>query len=241
MNITLIRLLTGLLLLAVPALMLWKLDRRFLRRAGRVVARTAIALGVLAVCLYYVFLWNIAWVNVLWALLASCVSASVLGRKRWLVVPLCVGVSVSSLVIGALVLWMVMGVAHSFDARWLVPMTALLQADALWVSRNGLRAYAYCRRTHWQMHEFLVGNGAKPFEAVKPFVTKAVTSALSPVLPRLAAIGLGGIPVLLCGVLMGGIPPLQGVALLAVALCAMLCCSALSLALTLLVFEKLKN
>ena len=238
MNITLLRLVIGILLLLVPALILYRIDRRFLRQSAIVIGRLTVMLLVLAVCLYYVFQWDKAWVNILWVLLTSGVATVVYCRKRWLSVPIYVSMTVVTFVFGILVL-LLMGAHHLFTAPLFIPVMTMLQAESLFVCRRGITTYVLERRMHKELYEYLRGNGATQLEALRPFLTKAITRAFAPVLSQLLLVGLVFVPSLLCGLLIGGITPLQGIAFLGVMTAAALCSTMLVLAFSIYIHTRI--
>ena len=238
MNITIVRMLIGILLLVVPALILFRLDRRFLRQSASVLGRLAVTLLVLAGCLYYIFQWDMAWVNILWVLLSSGVATAVYCRKRWQSVPIYISMTVVTFIMGIVVL-LLMDVPHLFGASYFLPVMTMLQAEALFVCRRGITTYVLERRTHKELFEYLRGNGAHQLEALRPFLTKAITRAFTPVLQQLLLVGLVFVPSLLCGMLLGGIQPLQAIAFLVLMTAAALSSTMLILVLSIYIYTRI--
>lgn len=240
MNITLLTFCLGLLLLAVPAYAFWWLDRRLLQQSAIVMGRLAAAMAVLTVCLYYVFRWNLVWVNMLWVLLSGLVATVVYCRKRWLRVPIYISTTLCSLAIGLLVLLLMNVHGSMFRAQYFVPVMAVLQADALFVSRRGLTAYVMNSRQYGSLTEYLKGNGAGGREALRPIVATAVKRAFAPVLAMLLLAGVVFMPSMMGGLLVGAISPVQAVAFLTLLTAGGLCCAMLSLLLSVVIYTKLK-
>lgn len=238
MNITIVRMLIGILLLVVPALILFRLDRRFLRQSASVLGRLAVTLLVLAGCLYYIFQWDMAWVNILWVLLSSGVATAVYCRKRWQSVPIYISMTVVTFIMGIVVL-LLMDVPHLFGASCFLPVMTMLQAEALFVCRRGITTYVLERRTHKELFEYLRGNGAHQLEALRPFLTKAITRAFTPVLQQLLLVGLVFVPSLLCGMLLCGIQPLQAIAFLVLMTAAALSSTMLILVLSIYIYTRI--
>lgn len=238
MNITIVRMLIGVLLLVIPALILFRLDRRFLRQSASVLGRLAVTLLVLAGCLYYIFQWDMAWVNILWVLLSSGVATAVYCRKRWQSVPIYISMTVVTFIMGIVVL-LLMDVPHLFGASYFLPVMTMLQAEALFVCRRGITTYVLERRTHKELFEYLRGNGAHQLEALRPFLTKAITRAFTPVLQQLLLVGLVFVPSLLCGMLLGGIQPLQAIAFLVLMTAAALSSTMLILVLSIYIYTRI--
>ena len=238
MNITIVRMLIGVLLLVIPALILFRFDRRFLRQSASVLGRLTVTLLVLAGCLYYIFQWDMAWVNILWVLLSSGVATAVYCRKRWQSVPIYISMTVVTFIMGIVVL-LLMDVPHLFGASYFLPVMTMLQAEALFVCRRGITTYVLERRTHKELFEYLRGNGAHQLEALRPFLTKAITRAFTPVLQQLLLVGLVFVPSLLCGMLLCGIQPLQAIAFLVLMTAAALSSTMLILVLTIYIYTRI--
>ncbi|MBR2245052.1 MAG: ABC transporter permease [Prevotella sp.] len=238
MNITIVRMLIGILLLMIPALILFRFDRRFLRQSASVLGRLTVTLLVLAGCLYYIFQWDMAWVNILWVLLSSGVATAVYCRKRWQSVPIYISMTVVTFIMGIVVL-LLMDVPHLFGASCFLPVMTMLQAEALFVCRRGITTYVLERRTHKELFEYLRGNGAHQLEALRPFLTKAITRAFTPVLQQLLLVGLVFVPSLLCGMLLCGIQPLQAIAFLVLMTAAALSSTMLILVLSIYIYTRI--
>ncbi len=238
MNITIVRMLIGVLLLMIPALILFRFDRRFLRQSASVLGRLTVTLLVLAGCLYYIFQWDMAWVNILWVLLSSGVATAVYCRKRWQSVPIYISMTVVTFIMGIVVL-LLMDVPHLFGASYFLPVMTMLQAEALFVCRRGITTYVLERRTHKELFEYLRGNGAHQLEALRPFLTKAITRAFTPVLQQLLLVGLVFVPSLLCGMLLCGIQPLQAIAFLVLMTAAALSSTMLILVLSIYIYTRI--
>ena len=238
MNITIPKLVIAILLLLIPALILYRLDRRFLRMASIVIARLTITLIVLTACLYYVFLWDKTWVNILLVLLTSGIATSVYCKRRWQKIPIYISMTVVTFVFGILVLLLI-DASHLFSAPFFIPVMTMLQAEALFVCRRGITTYVLERRTHKELFEYLRGNGAHQLEALRPFLTKAITRAFTPVLQQLLLVGLVFVPSLLCGMLLCGIQPLQAIAFLVLMTAAALSSTMLILVLSIYIYTRI--
>jgi putative ABC transport system permease protein len=219
-------------------LILFRFDRRFLRQSASVLGRLTVTMLVLAGCLYYIFQWDMAWVNILWVLLSSGVATAVYCRKRWQSVPIYISMTVVTFIMGIVVL-LLMDVPHLFGASYFLPVMTMLQAEALFVCRRGITTYVLERRTHKELFEYLRGNGAHQLEALRPFLTKAITRAFTPVLQQLLLVGLVFVPSLLCGMLLGGIQPLQAIAFLVLMTAAALSSTMLILVLSIYIYTRI--
>ena len=239
MNITIVLLLTGLLLLLVPAYVFYRFDRKLFRQSAVVIGRVLLSLLLLGVCLHYVFLWNLWWLNILWVLLSGALATAVYCRRRSVAIPVYISMTVCALAVGTLVL-LLTGIRGSvLNAFFFIPVMTMLQADTLFVCRKGLTAFVLNRREHDSLHEYLEGNGATPTEALKPFVARAIRRAYTPLLSQLLLVAVVFVPSLLVGMLISGISVWQSVAFVVLMLTAGLCCTVLALLLSITIYTKL--
>ena len=103
----------------------------------------------------------------------------------------------------------VLPVSDWHGARWMVPLLALLVGHTMAAVIRGLSAYQSALRTGEQQVEFLRGNGTSHLQAVLPFVRRALQAIMSPTVANLSAMGLFAMPLLLCGILLGGASPIN--------------------------------
>ncbi len=240
MNTIVFRLLAGLFLLAVPLAVLYKVDGRLFRQSLAVVGRWMAALLILVAVLYGAFRLQAWWLDLLLLLAMEGITAAAYCRKRWLTVAVLAGVVPATLAVGLLVL---VALGHRpFDNAWLwMPTVALLHGEALRVGRSALLTYVYNRRTHASMYEYLQGNGATPSETVRPFLVRALTKALAPLFTGMRDTGLVGVPLLLCVLLLSGMPPLEAGIFTAVATVGMVCCAVLAALISVAAYEWLNG
>jgi putative ABC transport system permease protein len=240
MNISFPLLAVAAILLAVPLYVFYRLDRRLLRQWAVVMGRAVITLLLVAACLHYVFLWNRVWMTLVWVLASSAVAVTVYCRRRWLIVPVFVGMMATTLPIGLLVITLV-SKGSLFEPAYFIPVMSLLQAEALFVSRRGLSTYVLNRKEHQSLYEYLRGNGATELEALRPFVAKAMSRSIVPVLSQTLLVGIVFVPSLFCGLLIGGVAPLQAAVFLALTAVAAQCSAMLTLMISLYLHHQLRK
>jgi putative ABC transport system permease protein len=171
-------------------------------------------------------------------LLSSAVATLVYCRKRWQSIPIFVSMTPVTFLMGIIVL-LLMGVPRLFSAYCFLPVMTMLQAEALFVCRRAITTYVLERRQHKELLEYLRGNGASQLEALRPYVTKAITRAFNPLLQQLLLAGIVFIPSLLCGMFIGGISPLQAIGFLAILTAAALCSTMLVLVLSIYFYTRI--
>lgn len=234
--------LLGLLLLFIPAGALYLLERKMLRTfaisAGRMLAQ------LLALCLVVWVLIRVdsAWLLVLWLLVVTAVSA-------WLVVKRCrlkgwrlTGTVGGGLLAGVLFvgLWLLVLVlpVRVFDPRWFVPVMALLLGHASAMTIRGLNAYVSALRVGEQQYEFLRGNGVPHLKALQPFMRMGLLAVVTPTIANLSTLCLTSMPLLLCGIFIGGMTPINAFALMLHMTIGCVAVSVLSLGITILLADR---
>ncbi len=231
------QLLVGLFLLAVPMAVLYKVGGQLFRQQLTVIVRWIVVLLVLVAVCFWVFRLQLWWLDLLLLLTVQGGSTAVVCRKRWLAVPVLVGVVPTTFAVGLLV--MVALGRSPFDNAWLwVPMVALLHGEALRSGRSALLTYVYNRKVHASMYEYLQGNGATPLESIRPFLARALTKALAPLFVGLRDTGLVGVPLLLCVLLLSGMQPLAAGIFTVALTVGMVCSSVLSALLSIVAYER---
>ena len=226
----------ALLLLAIPAGALYLLERQKLVKFVATVGRMIVQL--LAVCLivWALIRLNNIWVSLAWLMLISVGSA-------WLVLKRCGlqmkqlpavagGLFLGVLFVGFWLLVLAMPV-HATDARWFVPVTGLLMGHSSAMLIRGLNTYVSALKADMQQYEFLRGNGATHLMALKPFARRALLAVISPTIANLQTLGLVAIPLLLCGMLLGGMTPINAFVLMLFMTVGCVAASVLVLGLTL--------
>jgi putative ABC transport system permease protein len=200
----------GLLLLLIPAGALYLLERQMLKSFGLAVGRMMVQL--LAVCL---MVWGLirfdrAWLSGAWLLAMAALSAFWVQRrcKSVPLVTVAAGLFLGVIVVG---LWLLGAVfpVRAFAARWFVPVMALLVGHTMTALIRGLSTYESALRTDRQQYEYLRGNGINHLHALWPFVRRALQQIFAPTAANLAVMGLYAMPLLLCGIFIAGVAPIN--------------------------------
>ena len=232
----------GLLLLLIPAGALYVLERQMLPRFAVSLARMVVQLLVLCLVVWALLRVNSPWLLIVW-LVAMAVYAGWIVLKRCKLnigkllpavsVGLFLGTAFCSLWILALAL-----PVRVFDARWFVPVTALLMGHAMAMTIRGLNTYVSSLKTDEQQYEFLRGNGQSHFKALQPFLRRSLLAILSPTIANISVLCLTSMPLLLGGILLGGMSPLNAFILMLHMTVGCIAASVLSLAITLFLADR---
>jgi putative ABC transport system permease protein len=204
----------GALLLLIPAGALFVFDRSLLRTLGIAVGRMVIQLLVLCLIVWALVKYDKLWLSLLWLVLLAVITGVLALRRMKLpiakfLLPVSAGLLVSALLVGAYLLWACLPAEHGFGARWFVPVMALLVGQTLTTIIRGLSTYQSALKADEQQYEFLRGNGTDHLHAILPFVRRALQQVFAPTAANLSVMGLYAMPLLLCGILVAGIAPIN--------------------------------
>jgi putative ABC transport system permease protein len=238
MTLSLINLLLGLLLLAVPGYLLYVYDRQMLQKAALAVVRMVVQMTAMGACLWALYRVDSPWLNLLWVVVSSLaatflVVSRIRVRSRVLFVPVGISMLVGVMLLSAYVLLVVIRPEHALSARWVLPVTGVLTAHLLTTIIPAVRTYFDSLLQDSQPYYTLIGNGATRLQALSPYVTRALRSLFVPALANLSAMGLFVMPMLLSGLLVGGMGAVESVAVYVMLVIAGLVASVVSTLLTL--------
>ena len=242
MKITLLTAVLALLLLALPGYVLARLDLPLLKRTGRGVVRMVAQVAAVGALTWA--LWKVPspWLCLFWLLAVTMVATWVLlSRSRLsvqrLFLPTWIAMTVAVAVSGVLAL-LAMGVDHLLAPRWVVTTGAVLTAHVLTTNIRGLSTYFETLRTDSTSYYAQLGNGTSRPVALTPYVRQALRSMMEPTVAAMAVTGLPVLPMLLSGLLMGGLSPLVATVLFLVLMMAGLTASVGALLLTVWLADK---
>lgn len=233
--------LLGLLLLVIPAGLLYLLERPVLKTFGVAVGRAIVQLALLCLIVWGLIRINSPWLLLLWLVAIAAYSGWLVVKrckqevKKWML-PVSAGLLIGVALIAFWLLGLVFPV-RIFDAHWFVPVTALLTGHATAMIIRGLSTYLSAFQADEQQYEFLRGNGLAHFKALQPFLRRSLLAVISPTMANLSVLGLTSMPLLLVGILLGGILPLHAFLLMIGMIAGCVSASVLSLALSILCYE----
>lgn len=226
----------ALLLLVIPACALYLLEREKLVKFVAATGRMIVQLLIVCLMVWALIKLNSIWLSLAWFVLTALGSGSLVlkrcGLRMTMLPTVAAGLFLGVAVVGFWLLILVMPV-DATDARWFVPVMALLMGHSSAMLIRGLNTYVSALKADVQQYEFLRGNGASHLNALRPFVRRALLSVMSPTISNLMALGLGTMPLLLCGVLLGGMTPINAFALMLYMTIGCVAASVLVLGLTL--------
>ena len=233
--------LLGLLLLVIPAGLLYLLERPMLKTFGIAVGRAIVQLALLCLIVWGLIRVDSPWLLLLWLVAIAAYSGWLVVKrckqevKKWML-PVSAGLLIGVSLIAFWLLGLVFPV-RIFDPHWFVPVTALLMGHATAMLIRGLSTYLSALKSDEQQYEFLRGNGLAHFKALQPFLRRSLLAVISPTMANLSVLGLTSMPLLLVGIRLGGISPLHAFLLMIGMIAGCVSASVLSLALSILCYE----
>ena len=238
----LIHTLLGLLLLVIPAGLLYFLERPMLKTFGIAVGRAIVQLALLCLVVWGLIRVDSPWLLLLWLLVIAAYSGWLVSKRckqevKQLMLPVSAGLLLGVALVSFWLLGLVFPV-RIFDAHWFVPVTALLTGHATAMMIRGLSTYLSALKADEQQYEFLRGNGLAHFKALQPFLRRSLLAVISPTMANLSVLGLTSMPLLLVGIFLGGISPLHAFLLMLGMVVGCVSASVLSLAVTLFLADK---
>lgn len=234
--------LLGLLLLVIPAGLLYLLERPMLKTFGIAIARMIVQLAVLCLVVWALIRVDSPWLLLVWLVAIAAYSGWLVLKRckqnvRKLILPVSAGLLIGVSIVSFWLLGLVFPV-RVFDAHWFVPVTALLMGHATAMMIRGLSNYLSALKADEQQYEFLRGNGLAHFKALQPFLRRSLLAVISPTMANLSVLGLTSMPLLLVGIFLGGISPLHAFILMLGMVAGCVSASVLSLAVTLFLADK---
>lgn len=233
----------GLLLLLVPCYVFYVFNIPLLTKTLRSFLKMAGSLLVLGVLLYEVVALDKPFFTLLFALLIIVWGAtlSIVRAKlplRQLFLPVLVGTFVGVLVASLYVLLLVMGGANVLEARYAIPVVAMLTGHLIHANSKALHVYYMGLRHHGQLYHYLLANGATHRRALGYLLRRAIQQSALPGLSGMGWVVMGVSPLVMWGMLLGGASVPAAVACQVVLLVAMFTAAVLSIVVTVAVSRR---
>lgn len=158
-----------------------------------------------------------------------------------LLLPLCVASCLMVAVTGMIDYLVFRWVFDGFNPLMMVPVLLLLADESFVVGRTGMLIHYHTRHTQEGLREFLVGNGAKQFEALLPYYRRVIGRSLLLSAWRWLLIMLIMLFALCFVLLFGDLSFVQALWLLLGIMLSVICCSVLSLLCSAFLYDRLNR
>lgn len=202
----------GLLLLLIPIFFFYKYNTGLTKATIIGAIRMIVQLFLIGMYLKYLFIWNNAWINLLWVLIMVFVAAeTALSRthlkRKILMIPVSIGFLTAVILVGFYFLGLVLQLDNIFSTQYLIPILGILMGNMLSSNVIALNTFYSGLMREQQLYYYLLGNGASRHEAISPFVKQAIVKAFSPAIANMAVMGLVALPGTMIGQILGGSSP----------------------------------
>ena len=233
----------ALLLLIIPFGALYVLDRPSIRPFATALVRGIIQLLVLSLIVWGVYKINNTWINIIWFIAMTIWCGFIVLNKCHLsiknyLLPASAGLFGGTMIVG---LWLLVAVLpiEGITSRWFIPVMAVLLGHSAAMLVRGLSNFATMFQRNRAQYDFLLGNGASQWKALMPFLRTSLLAILSPTIANLSALALATLPLLFCGLLIGGFAPINAFAVMLYTIIGCVASSVLSLGITLFLVKNL--
>lgn len=221
-DITFIGLTIGMLLMAIPLLLMRKMRIGIARATVNATLRMTVQLWLIGLYLQYLFQYNLWYVNLAWGLIMTLVATGTALQRTNLkpeimLTPLATSFLATTLTIALYFLSFVLRTDQVaagtitpeslFNAQYFIPTFGLLLGNMLGVNIIALNAYYEGMKREQQMYYYLLGNGATRWEATTPFLRQAIIKAFNPCIANMAVMGLVAMPGTMIGQILAGSNP----------------------------------
>ena len=233
----------ALLLLIIPFGALYVLDRPSIRPFATALIRGITQLLVLSLTVWGVYKINNTWINIIWFIAMTIWCGFIVLNKCHLsiknyLLPASAGLFGGTMIVG---LWLLVAVLpiEGITSRSFIPVMAVLLGHSAAMLVRGLSNFATMFQRNRAQYDFLLGNGASQWKALMPFLRTSLLAILSPTIANLSALALATLPLLFCGMLIGGFAPINAFAVMLYTIIGCVASSVLSLGITLFLVKNL--
>lgn len=216
MEISIINLIIGVALIAIPAYILYYYRTNLGRNLLISTLRMVVQLFLVGFYLKYIFEWNNPYVNTLWLLIMSSICAIELLRRvkfpvKKLFVPFLISTILPLSFIAIYFLKLVLNLDSIFESRYFIPICGILLGNILSSNVIGLSTFYDNIHRQRSYYNYLICNGATLGEATKPFIKDALIRSFNPTIASMAVMGLISLPGTMIGQIMGGSSPSEAI------------------------------
>ena len=214
-EISIVKLGFYLLLFIIPILFFRFLKLKFTKDLIIAIVRMVAQLTLVALYLEYIFKLNNPLINVGWVLLMIIVANTAVIKQGGLSVSKIFFYTFPAYLITALIIFASLIILFNIEillsARYLIPLIGMVLGNILRSNVVGIdRFYSELdKREHEYIH--YISLGAKPAEAVKPFLREAFRAAAAPQIATMSTIGLVSLPGMMTGQILGGSSPVTAI------------------------------
>ena len=215
-DITWGKLAAGYLLLIIPYLFFKYYRTGLVKPTFWAMFRMTVQLLLVGLYLEYIFRWDNPWINLLWVLIMTVVSAYTVIKRTGLQMklfffPILIATLLSIIAIDYYFLGFVIGLKNILTARYFIPITGMLLGNSLKNVIIALDTFFHRLDEDTVSYRWQLANGASFSEALLPFMQMALRKAFNPLIATTAVMGLISLPGMMTGQILGGSDPMVAV------------------------------
>ena len=228
-----VRFLLGLALIAVPLYFAYALRLHISGWLGKALMYVVLSVAMLAGLSYAaIVLNNVAFTLLVFLVMLLCSSLFIVlrakGNLRTHLLPVVAASLVCVMLVSIFLIGFVGAHAALFDARYFIPVSAMLFIANIPALSKALHTYLSGIKYHDAIFLFLKGNGATDSEALAYFVRRAMKQSMMPSIHQMGSVGILTVPVMLYTLVMSGQDVLLAAGAQVLFFIAMVACSSLT-------------
>ncbi len=180
------------------------------------VVRMTVQMFVMGLYLEYLFRFNNIWVNFGWMLFMITIANITVNKNAGLKTfrvffSVLLGITVSSLIVVSIFVFLAIQPEPFYDARYLIPVTGMVVGNCMRADVIALeRFFSSIKKNEKEFLTYLL-MGASLKEAALPYIREAVKPALAPQLSTIVTLGLVSLPGMMTGQILGGASPIVAI------------------------------
>ncbi len=207
----------SLLLLVIPTLIInLRLNININRALIISLIRMVIQLSLVGIYLQYIFdlnstLLNISYIIVMMGVATFSIIHSTSLRLKHLFLPIFTSMLIPNLIILIYFNSFVIRLDHIFEARYMITIGGMLLGNVLSGDIIGLQTFYQGIKDQKDRVYYDFALGATRFQAIKPYLKRAISASVKPTIASMATIGLVALPGMMTGQILGGSVPLHAI------------------------------
>ncbi len=203
-------------LLAIPFAVFFSTGVNMLKSSVIAVSRMTVQLALVGLYLGVLFELNSIWLNTGWLLLMMLVAnVNIIGsaglKLRFFFIPAMIGVTLSTVIVLVVFVFVVIHPEPLYDARYLIPIAGMILGNCLKGNVLALERFYDSIRKNEKAYTSYLYMGAQLNEAVKPFFQEALKAANTPHISTMATLGIVSLPGMMTGQILGGSFPVVAI------------------------------
>ncbi len=210
-NISYLSLILYSAILIIPIIIFYYLRIKKIKTLFISIIRMLIQLTFVALYLEYIFETESLIVNILWILIMIIVANTSILNQSGLKIRKLFFYTIWAFLISILFVFIPLLIVFDpkvlISPRYMIPLAGMILGNILRVNIISLERFYNALRNREEEFIYYIYLGASKWEALKPFLSESVGSAISPQIAMISTMGLVSLPGLMTGQILGGTSP----------------------------------